>query len=113
LTDIAYLGPHDYTKEQLLARLEVERPAVIAVDTETVSLKDRRIIGLGIALNEREAVYFPIRPYLSADIQSAWRLLAGASLKVFHHALYDLTALAEYAPSTDTGFIGPVKSYKA
>ena len=51
MTDIAYLGPHDYTKEQLLARLEVERPADIAVDTETVSLKDRSIIGVGIALN--------------------------------------------------------------
>ncbi|KKM25958.1 hypothetical protein LCGC14_1399210, partial [marine sediment metagenome] len=49
MANLAYLGPHDYSEDQLLARLE-ETPPIISVDTETVSLKDRRCIGIGFAL---------------------------------------------------------------
>ncbi len=95
MANLAYLGPHDYSEDQLLARLE-ETPPIIAVDTETVSLKDRRCIGIGFALNDHEAVYFPTRPVPSKYLRLAWKLLAGPSLKVFHNALYDLTAILEY-----------------
>ncbi len=113
MADIAYLGPNDYTEEQLIARLEHETPALVSVDTETVSLKDRRMIGFGIGLNEREAVYFPTW-HTSKYLALAWRLLASACIKVFHNAPYDLHALDDYlareeleVPGGDC-FIGPV-----
>ncbi|KKK73492.1 hypothetical protein LCGC14_2893320, partial [marine sediment metagenome] len=113
MVSLAYLGPHDYTEDQLLARLE-ETPPIIAVDTETVSLKDRRCIGIGFALNDHEAVYFPTRPIPSKYLRLAWRLLASPALKIFHNALYDLTAILEYylggtAPESASliEFVGP------
>ena len=51
MPDIAYLGPEDYNEESLVTRLETEQPSVLSIDTETVSLKDRRIIGLGIGVD--------------------------------------------------------------
>ncbi len=101
MPDIAYTGPHDYTEEQLIERLKAESPSVIAIDTETISLKDRTIIGVGIALNEREAVYFPILPDCSKHLYLAWRLMGGPGVKVFFNALYDLYALTEYRADSD------------
>lgn len=113
VADIAYLGPNNYTEDQLIARLEQETPTLISVDTETVSLKDRRMIGFGIGLNEREAVYFPTW-HTSKYLALAWRLLASPCVKAFHNAPYDLHALDNYltreeldVPDGD-GFIGPV-----
>lgn len=97
MVDIAYLGPNTYTKDELIDRLTSEVPPVLAIDTETISLKDRTIIGVGFALNEREAVYFPILPEPSAYLALAWRLLDTHSVKGFHNALYDLHALEDYA----------------
>src|SRR3990172_6118105 len=96
MPDIPYLGPEDYDQESLVARLKAEQPTILSIDTETVSLKDRRIIGIGIGLNQREAVYFPVWPYRSKHLDLAWRLLATYSTKVFHNAMYDLTAITDY-----------------
>src|SRR3990172_7378933 len=96
MPDIPYLGPEDYDQESLVARLKAEQPTILSIDTETVSLKDRRIIGIGIGLNQREAVYFPVWPYRSKYLGLAWRLLATYSTKVLHNAMYDLTALSDY-----------------
>lgn len=101
MPNIAYLGPHDYTIEQLVERLKGESPSVMAIDTETISLKDRTIIGVGMALNEREAVYFPILPDCSKYLYLAWRLMGCHGVKVFCNALYDLYALTEYRTDSD------------
>jgi len=101
MANIAYIGPHDYTEEQLVERLKSENPDVLAIDTETISLKDRTLIGIGISLNEREAVYFPVLPDRSKYLYLAWRLMMGHGVKVFCNALYDLYALTEYRSDTD------------
>ncbi|KKM14858.1 hypothetical protein LCGC14_1701850, partial [marine sediment metagenome] len=101
MPNIAYIGPHDYTEEELIERLKAESPAVIAIDTETISLKDRTLIGIGIALNEREAVYFPVLPDCSKYLYLAWRLMGAPGVKVFFNALYDLYALTEYRADSD------------
>ena len=101
MPNIAYYGPHDYTEEQLIARLKGESPVLVSIDTETISLKDRTIIGVGIALNVREAVYFPILPDCSKYLYLAWRLMAHPGVKVFFNALYDLYALTEYRADSD------------
>jgi len=113
VANLAYLGPHDYSEDQLLARLE-ETPPIIAVDTETVSLKDRRCIGIGFALSADEAVYFPTMPVPSKHLRLAWKLLASPALKIFHNALYDLTSILEHyrggtAPAAPglVEFVGP------
>ncbi|KKL46743.1 hypothetical protein LCGC14_2342480, partial [marine sediment metagenome] len=103
MPNIAYYGPHDYSEEQLIERLKSEHPSVIAIDTETISLKDRTLIGIGIALNEREAVYFPILPDCSKYLYLAWRLMSTPGVKVFFNALYDLYALTEYRADSDMG----------
>lgn len=96
MTKLAYYGPHDYNEEQVLNWLRTARPEILTIDTETVSLKDRRMIGLGMALSSTEAVYFPTMSETSPYLDLAWRLLAQDSLKLFFNALYDLYAIAEY-----------------
>jgi len=103
LFNLAYIGPHDYTEEQLIERLKSENLETIAVDTETISLKDRTLIGIGIALNAREAVYFPVLPEESRYLDLCWELLSRPSTKVFHNALYDLYAMTEYRAAGEQG----------
>jgi hypothetical protein len=96
---LAYRGPHDYSEEQVVNMLSSARPDVLTIDTETVSLKDRRMIGIGMALNPREAVYFPTEPFVSPYLGLAWNLLSQDSIKVFFNALYDLYVMADYQTS--------------
>lgn len=99
MAKLVYYGPHDYTEEQVINKLSGRPPAVLAIDTETVSLEDRRLIGIGIALSRDEAVYFPVRPVPSPYLGLAWHLLSGDSLKLFFNAMYDLYAMKEYVTS--------------
>ncbi|KKL53150.1 hypothetical protein LCGC14_2278280, partial [marine sediment metagenome] len=101
--NIAYVGPHDYNEEQLIERLKSEPAATISIDTETISLKDRTCIGIGMALNPREAVYFPILPDESRYLDLCWELLSRPSTKVFCNALYDLYAMTEYRADGEQG----------
>lgn len=55
-----YYGPAS-TIEEALSRLVYHR-GYVAVDTETVSLKDRTCIGIGVAVSPTEAFYFPCDP---------------------------------------------------
>jgi len=103
MLNIAYIGPHDYNEEQLIERLKSESPPVISIDTETISLKDRTCIGIGIALNPREAVYFPILPDESRYLDLCWELLSRPSVKAFCNALYDLYAMTEYRADGEQG----------
>ena len=116
---LAYWGPHNYTIEQFVERLKTETPEYISVDTETISLKDRSLIGCGVALNPQEAIYFPALPEPSPYLELLWRLLSLPSIKVLHNALYDLISLSDYwmevtgeSPIVEAGglFIGPVQT---
>lgn len=93
---IAYMGPEDVTEESLVQRLLHEAPQAISIDTETVTAKDRRMVGVGIGLNEREAVYFPTRPYRSRFLPLAWRLMLRPSTKVYFNATYDVNAILDF-----------------
>ncbi len=101
--NIAYTGPHDYTEEQLVERLKGESTTTISIDTETISLKDRTCIGIGIGLNAREAVYFPILPDESRYLDLCWELLSRPSVKVLCNALYDLYAMTEFRADGEQG----------
>jgi DNA polymerase I-like protein with 3'-5' exonuclease and polymerase domains len=116
LANIGYLGPADHTEESLVNWLSEVTPSTIAIDTETVSLKDRRVIGVGVAINRQEAVYWPTWPMPSKYLKLLWRLLASHALKVFHNAPYDLHGLHDYAGGevkgsfeADRQFVGPTR----
>ena len=66
MTNFAYLGPSQDSEEALLEHLFLSDYPTLAIDVETVSLKDRTLIGIGISPNPNEAFYFPVLPEPSA-----------------------------------------------
>jgi DNA polymerase-1 len=74
------------------------RPQRIALDVETVSLKDRTPIGLSVATSDREALYFPLWNEDNQDVP--WDLIRNDEVtKVYHNAPFDLHVLKPYKPS--------------
>ena len=70
-------------------------PKLIGVDTETISLRERIAIGIGIALSPTCAFYFPLFPQPSPI--TPWHLLRDPTItKSIHNALFDLVVLREY-----------------
>ena len=87
--------PDKSLAEQLLHPL----PAVVGVDVETISKENRTPIGLSIAVSPDEALYFPLLPEISPMFP--WHVIADPSIKkVYHNAMFDLSALLEYDPDT-------------
>jgi len=67
----------------------------IAVDVETISLKDRTAIGVGVAINPNVAFYFPLFPEESS--YTPWHLLRDPAIaKVFQNAPFDLLSMRRY-----------------
>lgn len=105
MAGFTYLGPPSNDSEEvLLDRLFLEHHSTLAVDTETVSLKDRTLIGIGLSPNLNEAYYFEVLPEPSPHLDAVWDLLENPdTLKVFHNALFDLGVLGEpFTPIADT-----------
>ncbi len=100
------------TLPELLAKID-NPPNIVAIDTETVSIKDRTCIGIGVAFSQTEAVYLEILPNRSPHISHLINILCNRQvLKVYHNALFDLDVLMSYAdilkwwPPIDTFNIG-------
>ncbi len=72
----------------------LKNPPTIAVDTETVSLTDKRVIGIGVATSSHSAFYFPLIPEASSC--TPWHLLVNpAIVQIYQNGLFDLFALAK------------------
>jgi len=70
-------------------------PKLITVDTETISLKERVVIGVGIAVNPRISFYFPLFPEPCSMVP--WELLRNPYVtKIFHNAPFDLVCMQEW-----------------
>ena len=68
---------------------------VLAVDSETISLKEKVPIGIGIAISSTEAFYFRLFPEESPV--TPWQLLKDTGItKVYHNVMFDAIALREY-----------------
>lgn len=112
---IAYTGPLTLTVDtlpELLAKID-NPPPMVALDTETISVKDRTCIGIGVAFSRIEAVYLEILPNRSPHIAHLINIVCNRSvLKVYHNALFDLDVLSSYSdilgwwPPIDTHNIG-------
>jgi len=103
---VAYLGPAS-TIDEVLSRLKAHN-GFIAVDTETVSTVDRRIIGIGFAISATEAFYFSAFQddpesghYISPYFQEALSILADSRRKVWFNASFDLEVLEPFLPNYD------------
>lgn len=101
----AYLGPDDVDEDDL-ADLILDYPMTdLAVDTETVSLKNRAPIGVGIKFGPHR-VYGALYPDVSPVIPAIMTRLADRRLtKIYHNSMFDLRVLAEFAE--EEGFPAP------
>ena len=93
---IAYSGPLTLTDQTLPGLLDCikNHTGKIACDTETISVKDKTCLGIGIALNEKEAVYFQVLPYMSPHIEVLIHVLCNPDiLVIYHNAIFDLEVL--------------------
>ena len=94
LSKFAYLG-NKPASEDMVYKLFTNPPKLIAVDTESVSLKVPDLVGIAIATSRNEAFYFPILPEPSPYLLAVIALLQDTSIvKVYHNSLYDLRVLA-------------------
>lgn len=90
-------------------------PKLIAVDTETISLKERIPIGIGIALSPHIAFYFKLFPTVSPVVPL--NLIKDTTItKIYHNSLFDLSALREYEPDmsniVDTNIISRLLCFR-
>ena len=95
-----YFGPRDHkpTIREVLW-VDGKRPTEIAIDAETVSLKNRTPIGVSIAASDRESLYFPLWPE-EDNPDMPWELVQDHTIdKVYHNASFDLDVLKDYEPS--------------
>lgn len=92
----AYLGPKDLDEDGFVDLCLGGPYPVVSLDVETVSIKDRTLIGIGIGLNQQESVYFTVYPDPSSYLNLAWRLLEQAETVIVHNGIFDLTVLMEY-----------------
>ena len=90
---VAYRGPltlSDQTLPILLDKIRTHT-GMVACDTETISVKDKTCLGIGIALSEEEAVYFQVLPYMSPHIDVLTHVLCNPDiLVIYHNAIFDL-----------------------
>src|SRR3989304_2215150 len=105
---VGYYGPNQPANEQELL-LTIQRmlyppPPVVAVDVETISLKDRTAVGLSVAISEAEALWFSTYP--TPAFLMPWHVLSNPKIiRVYHSSIFDLLALAnldaDHQPCSD------------
>jgi len=89
--NFAYRGLKKMSDERMMEDLSSAH--TIAVDIETISLKDTTPIGIGIATSPADSYYFPVD---SAYIEDVLHFIQNpAKLKVYHNAMFDMAAIAE------------------
>lgn len=84
--------PNDPTV--LWRRLFNDSTRIVACDIETISLKDRTIVGIGLATDAQNAFYFPTLPVPSPYLTEVLQCLNNPNIvKIFHNGMYDLPEL--------------------
>jgi len=99
-SDFYYMGsepPDSYTYRKYLTD---SKPMLIGADVETISLKERIAIGVGIAVQPDICFYFPLFPAESSVVP--WELLKDLDVvKVYHNGIFDLGCMTEYDIDTN------------
>ena len=91
---VAYFGSDVVSKELFNSQLIEHPPSVIAVDAETVSLRERLPLGFAIATSPSDAWYFKTYPEVDREVELIAPLLSNPRIKkVMHNCIFDLRAL--------------------
>ena len=95
---VAYRGSYTAsTPAEILERL-YSHSGIIAVDTETISLKDRTCIGIGLYITPTEGFYIQVLPETSPLLSQVMALIADTRVtKIYHNAIFDLGVLDDLA----------------
>ena len=92
-----YSGPSDQAG-QAWSKLTNEPPSMLACDIETVSLKNRTVLGIGVAAGREDCFY------VTADDPEFYKIILLLQdvhiTKIWHNAPFDLRVLRSYAPDT-------------
>ena len=101
-----YRGPNtNLSPDELIGRLLHPPTNMIAVDTETVSLKDRTMLGFGIAISPDEAYYVPVWPEQSEILLQVYSLICDSSIThLGHNYTFDLGVFRQFAVSKNLPF---------
>ena len=95
-----YLGDEPATGFTFRKHFIEGNPHTVAVDVETISLKERIAIGIGIAVSPTIAFYFRLFPDES-DV-TPWHLLRDPDIaNIYHNGIFDLGVLTEYNVKQD------------
>lgn len=90
-----YRGAVDPREVNAKHLLQEYTPNRIAVDVETISLKERIAVGVGISFSPDLSFYFPLFPEESPNVP--WHLLRNPNItKIYQNGIFDLVALREY-----------------
>lgn len=96
-----YCKPTTEATDVLMERL-LHPQGTIAIDTETISLKDRTCVGIGVAVSPEESFYIPVLPERGEVLIDVLDLLANPDVvKLYHNANYDIGVLRQLATEED------------
>lgn len=88
---VTYYGNLKVTKQLFYEQLVDSPPPVIAVDCETISLKEKLPIGFAIAINPNEAWWFDCYPEREPEIEMLASLMSNPNIKkVYANVMFDI-----------------------
>ncbi len=109
-----YLGDEPADSRTYNKHFKDSSPRIVAVDVETISLKERIAIGVSVALSPTCAFYFPLFPTESSMVP--WHLLRDPNItNIYHNGIFDLACLSEYnikQDIQDTNIMSRLLCYK-
>jgi DNA polymerase-1 len=88
---VQYFGPNKVSKELFYQQLVDSPPPTIAIDTETISLKEKIPIGFSIATAPDEAWWFNSYPEPDPEIEMLAALMSNPNIKkVYANVMFDI-----------------------
>lgn len=95
---LAYLGPQ-VSEEDIIYTL-INSSGPISVDTETISLKNKQAIGIGIQISDQDRYFFRVFPEPSRYLPIVAAMLQDKTrAKIYHNCKgFDLDVLSEFSP---------------
>ncbi len=90
-----YMGTEEATASTYKDTFVNNKPSIISIDIETISLKERVPIGIGISTSPNHSFYFRLFPEESPAVP--WDILRDPAItKIGHNLIFDLSAMREY-----------------
>ena len=95
-----YMGTEEATASTYKDTFVNNKPSIISIDIETISLKERVPIGIGISTSPNHSFYFRLFPEESPAVP--WDILRDPAItKIGHNLIFDLSAMREYEIDND------------